>query len=228
MTTPAKLVLLDLDGTLCDSAPGITSAMQTAMAGLGLPVPQDEVIRSQVGPPLTDSLAAYGVPQHRIPEVIAAYRREFESDGMWSSRPFAGIVDQLIALRAAQCSLLLATSKPERYAKAMCEHWGLAPHLDGIYGAPDDGTSSTKAGVIARALGHPGHAADATAATTLMVGDRRQDVDGAAAHGIACLGVGWGYATAGELVGAVGIVPAVSDLSAAVLRHLEGQAQSCR
>ncbi len=35
-----------------------------------------------------------------------------------------------------------------------------------------------------------------------MVGDRLHDVEGAAEHGLRCVGAGWGYAEPGELVAA--------------------------
>mgnify|MGYP003297490779 CR=1 FL=1 len=67
---------------------------------------------------------------------------------------------------------------------------------------------SGKAGIVAAALAdlatHHGPEAD----HAVMVGDRAQDVAGAAANGLDCIGVGWGFATDGELdaAGAVEIV----------------------
>ena len=51
----------------------------------------------------------------------------------------------------------------------------------------------------------------------VMVGDRRYDVDGAGAHGVATIGVTWGTGTRAELeaAGAAVIVEAVADLPAA-------------
>lgn len=56
-----------------------------------------------------------------------------------------------------------------------------------------------------------------------MVGDRSHDVVGAAQHGIACLGVGWGEARPGELVGAIGVVDDVDHLADAVLAYLHSR-----
>lgn len=212
------LVLLDLDGTLTDSAPGIVSSMQKAMAAVGIPVPDGDLIRTFVGPPMTESLAAYEVPADRVPDVIGAYRAEFEATGMWDSAPFPGVSEQLALLQQQGCILAVATSKPERYARPICERWGLDAYLEGIFGPPDSDAAGTKASVIAIALEALG---DRTG-PLLMVGDRRQDVDGAAAHGIACLGVGWGYAEPGELDGAAALVDRVDDLAEAVLRQLGG------
>lgn len=215
----APLVLLDLDGTLSNSAPGIIASAQAALATLGLPVPTVADLLAFVGPPLQDSLAAQGVPAERIGEGIAAYRAAFEAGGMWDSAPFPGVPAQLEALRAAGVTLAVATSKPEVYARQICERWGLDTMVDGVYGAPPDHVASTKATVIAHALAELAERVP-DRSQIVMVGDRHHDVDGAGEHGIACLGAGWGYAEPGELEGATAIVPAVADLADAVLAQL--------
>ncbi|GAA4625610.1 HAD hydrolase-like protein [Cellulomonas oligotrophica] len=217
---PAPVVLLDLDGTLTDSYPGIAASARAAYTALGLPVPDDATLRTFVGPPITGSFAAHGVPADRLTEAVAAYRVHFRAGGMWDNRVYDGVDDQLRALRAAGARLAVATSKPEVFAQPICERFGLAAHLEGVFGAPLDHVPSTKADVIARALAVLGAAAPVDRA--VMVGDREHDVHGAAAHGIACVGVGWGYASDGELVaaGAVEVVADVADLAARVLAHL--------
>jgi phosphoglycolate phosphatase len=56
-----------------------------------------------------------------------------------------------------------------------------------------------------------------------MVGDRAQDVAGAAANGLDCIGVGWGFAPDGELqaAGAVEIVHTAAALHATIARLSE-------
>lgn len=211
------LVLLDLDGTLTDSAPGITRSVAAAFMGLGLPQPTAP--RSFVGPPLPVSMLANGVPEDRLDEAIALYRAEFEAGGMWESHPFPGIPEQLRLLREAGCTLAVATSKPEVYARPICARWGLDAMVDGVYGAPLDHIPSTKATVIAHALAELGPRVPPRE-SIVMVGDRRHDIEGAAAHGFGCLGVAWGYGEPGELDGALGIIPDVDSLAAEVLAAL--------
>ncbi|WP_108719598.1 HAD hydrolase-like protein [Miniimonas sp. S16] len=218
----SPLVLLDLDGTLVDSAPGITASVVTAFTAMGLPVPDAAGLRSFVGPPLPASMTAHGVAAERMSEAIGSYRRAFEDGGMWNSQVFPGIPDQLRRLRAAGATLAVATSKPEVYARPICERFGLAELVDGVYGAPLDHVPSTKATVIAHALEElPLLGVEVPPVEQiLMVGDRHHDVTGAAEHGIACLGVAWGYAEPGELDDAAGLVPAVGVLADTVLAQL--------
>ncbi|MCA5892221.1 HAD hydrolase-like protein [Isoptericola sp. NEAU-Y5] len=222
--TSTPLVLLDLDGTLTDSAPGILAGIRHAYGVLGLPVPDDAALRSFVGPPITDSFAAHGVPAARVDEAVVAYRAVFAAGGMYDNRVYDGIPQTLVALRDAGCALAVATSKPEVFAKPICDRFGLSELVDGIFGAPLEEGLSTKADVIATALATLGRAtpADPADGPVVMVGDRLHDVHGAAAHGIDCLGVSWGYADDGELLaaGAVAVVDDVRDLTAAVLTRL--------
>jgi phosphoglycolate phosphatase len=215
VTSP--LVLLDLDGTLIDSIPGITASLAVAFRRCGLPVPSPDELRTFVGPPIHDSMRAHGVPADRIEEVVRVYREDFGATGMHDATVFDGVPELLADLRAAGCRLVVATSKPEIFAVPVCADHGLSPLLDGVFGAPVD-ESGTKADVIRRALAaEPVPPRDA-----LMVGDREHDVHGARENGLDCIGVSWGYAAPGELAdaGAVLVVDALPELRRTVLERL--------
>jgi len=215
VTSP--LVLLDLDGTLTDSAPGITASIADTYRALGLPVPSAAALRSFVGPPITASFPAHGVPQDRVAEAVRQYRRVFVHRMISGNSVYVGIPEVLGELRAAGLRLVVATSKPELYARPICDAFGLTALVDGVFGAPLDEATSTKAQVIAAALAVHGDAGPA-----LMVGDREHDVLGARVHGIDTVGVTWGYAAPGELVsaGAAELVDSPAGLAAAVRRRL--------
>ena len=204
-----------------DSAPGITASVAHAYRALGLPVPDAATLRSFVGPPITDSFPLHGVPPELLTEAIAQYRAAFTAGGMFDNAVFDGVPAALRELRESGFALAVATSKPEVYARPICDRFGLSPLVDGVFGAPLDEGTSTKADVIAKALANLGRNTE-DAARTLMVGDREHDVHGAAEHGIACLGVTWGYAAPGELeqAGAVAVLDDVADLVPAVLARL--------
>lgn len=219
IAAPTSLVLLDLDGTLMDSAPGIVSSAAHAYRALGLPVPDATTLRSFVGPPITDSFPRHGVPRERLSEMVRAYRTVLEAGGMFDNSVFDGVPDALIRLRAAGCTLVVATSKPVVYARPICDHFGLSDLVDAVYGAPLDEHTSTKAMVIADALEGLRFAQGPDAARVVMVGDRAHDVLGAAENDIDCIGVTWGYAADGELAQA-GAVALVDDLDALVAEVL--------
>ena len=203
--------LLDLDGTLTDPIDGISRALDRAMAALGLPALTPEQRRASVGPPLEGIFTALGVPADRLDEAIRAYREYYGSIGLLENRVYDGIPEALARVRDAGVRLVLATSKPEPFAQRIVEHFGLAPMLDHVAGATLDGSVARKADVIARALTAVGVE---PGSDVVMIGDRSHDVLGAAEHGLACVGVEWGYAAPGELeaAGAIALVRTPADL----------------
>jgi phosphoglycolate phosphatase len=183
-----QLVIFDLDGTLTDSAPGIVASFRHALAAVDAEVPDGDLADRLVGPPMHHTLATLGLGD-RADEAVAAYRADYTRRGWSMNRLYDGVTDLLGDLRAAGVRLAIATSKAEPTARRILEHFGIAGEFDVIAGASPDGTRAAKADVLAHALEQLGPLPD----RVVMVGDRAHDVDGAAAHGIATVVVGWGY-----------------------------------
>ncbi|WP_240674969.1 HAD hydrolase-like protein [Cellulomonas endophytica] len=221
-TDVPPLVLLDLDGTLTESGEGIMASSRVVFETLGLPVPTDAALRTFIGPPLRTNLEGHGVPADRLAEGVRVYRRHYTAVGQHLNRVYDGVPEALAALRDAGLTLALATSKLQHNADAICDRLGLTPYLAGVWGDPDPDRPIGKAGVIGRALADLGPRRTPGPRWTRMVGDRLHDVEGAAAHGLACLGAGWGYGPEGELVaaGAESVVATPAGLPAAVLASL--------
>jgi phosphoglycolate phosphatase len=210
-----RTVLIDLDGTLVDSAGGIMAHLAAALASQGLPVPPDDVLRRFVGPPFESELPKLGLTDDETAAVIVAYRRSYNAVAATVSPPFPGARELLERLRGGGFRLALATSKPEHTARDVVEAHGLAPLLHLVAGADHVAGRVGKALVIASALERLG--LDPATDDVVMVGDRHHDVEGAAEHGVPTLGVRWGYAEPGELDGAALLVDSFDDLRAALL-----------
>ena len=191
----SRLVLFDLDGTLVDSTPGIWASARVAAAALGLPAPTAEQLRQMVGPPLQDGFAlVLGVPAADVPRAVAAYREHYAAGALLDVAVYAGIPSLLARLTADGATLAITTSKPEPFAVRVLEHTGLRPFFASVHGATMDGAVRHKDQVVGAALArHP------SGREPVLVGDRAQDVVGAAAHGLPCIGAGWGPAEDGEL-----------------------------
>ncbi len=205
-----QLVIFDLDGTLTDSAQGIVSSFRHALAEIGADVPDGDLTSRIVGPPMHHTLQAMGLEDTAA--AIAAYRADYSTRGWAMNRLFDGIPQLLTDLRAAGVRLAIATSKAEPTAQRILEHFGLDEHFDVIAGASLDGVRATKADVMAHALAQ----LEPLPERVVMVGDRAHDVEGAAAHGIDTVVVGWGYGQADfaepEVVAASAHVATVDDL----------------
>jgi phosphoglycolate phosphatase-like HAD superfamily hydrolase len=135
----------------------------------------------------------------RADEAIAAYRADYTTRGWSMNSVFDGIPALLDDLRTAGVRLAVATSKAEPTARRIIEHFGLDGHFEVVAGASIDGARSSKADVLGHALAQLGPLPE----RVLMVGDRRHDVEGAAAHGIDTVVVEWGYG-AGDFDGPEG------------------------
>jgi phosphoglycolate phosphatase len=192
-------VLLDLDGTLSNSAPGILTSLRAAFDEFALPWVDDATARSLLGPPFWHSLPPL-IGQASIDDVVEAYRRHYVDDGgMYDTTCYPGVAEVLKTLSDKAITLAVATSKPEPHAAAIVERLELLNHFETVCGDTLDGRRDSKALVVGEALHRLG---DPRPETVLMVGDRSHDVLGAAAHGVDCAGALWGYGSVEELTAA--------------------------
>jgi phosphoglycolate phosphatase len=206
----SRLVLFDLDGTLVDSSPGIWSSVRFAAAELGLPEPTAAQLTAMIGPPLQDGFAtALGLPPELVPLAVDAYRTHYSAGALLDVTVYPGIPGLLDELWARDAVLAVATSKPEVFAVRVLEATGLLRRFASVHGATLDGAVRHKDEVVAAAL-----AAHTDGTHPVLVGDRAQDVQGAAVHGLPCIGAGWGPAPEGELetAGAVVVAASPSDV----------------
>jgi len=209
-------ILFDLDGTLTDPGLGITNSILYALGKMGFPKPPRENLYPFIGPPLTESFQKYcGMTAAQAEEALRLYREYFSVTGLFENSVYDGIPEMLASLRNAELRLCLATSKPEIYARRIVERFDLAPYLDFVGGATLSGERNAKADVIAYVLNETGTAAD----QTIMVGDRRHDVEGAAVHRSPAIGVLWGYGDETELrtAGAAQIASDPGELARLIL-----------
>ncbi|WP_426517739.1 HAD family hydrolase [Diaminobutyricibacter sp. McL0618] len=210
-------VLFDLDGTITDSAPGITKSIAATLQTLGLPIPSPAELVEYVGPPLLDSFREFAhMTDAEAREALAIYRTSYHADGAFDSAVFPGVRGVLKRLTDAGIPLAVATSKPELQARRILDHFGLTEYFDVICGASEDETRSAKGDVVAEALRRLTEQG-VDLSQTVMVGDRSHDVEGAAEHGLPTILVEWGYGSPAEAAGAIAVVHSTDQLNALLL-----------
>ena len=204
-----KSILFDLDGTLTDSGEGIMKCAVYALSHYGIPEPPESVLRTLVGPPLSESFLKLGVPQEKVEECIQIYRSRYIPIGRFENHPYAGIRQMLEQLCKDGHKLYVATSKPEWMSIEILEYFDLAKYFKIICGAATDFSRNSKEAVITHLLNQ----CDAQE-NAVMVGDTVYDVIGAKAHNIPCIGVAWGYGTVEDMenAGAAAIAHTVDQL----------------
>lgn len=209
-------VILDLDGTITESAPGIMRSAAYALEKMGRPVPGEDVLRRFVGPPLVDSFIRYcGLTEAEAMEAIEIYRERHTVLGWKEARVYTGIAPMLIALKRAGAYIALASSKPLPLCKETLAYFGLLPLFDKLSAPPYSATKADKEQLILDAL--PTRFEHAC-----MIGDRKFDMDGARRSGVTAIGAGYGYGSEEELLdsGAQVYCPDVASLADHLLEGL--------
>lgn len=183
-----RALLLDFDGTLVDSAPGIVGCLQHALAAVGADPLPEPTLRSVIGLPLNAGFRQFGLDQATAETASAAYRAHWKVWGLDKWTFYPDVVETLTSLRERGVTLVLASAKHATGIQAAVDRVGLSALLDGVCGSQPDDTD--KRGVLERALAQvPAERRHATA----MVGDHRPDADAAAHHRLPFICADYGY-----------------------------------
>lgn len=213
-----EYIFFDLDGTLTDSMPGITRAVQYALKHYGIVEENLETLRPFVGPPLPDSFKEYyHFSQKDADDAVYVFREYYNVKGWMENAVYEGIEEVLMSLKENGKRLFVATSKPDEMAKRVLEHFQLTRYFEFIGGANEDSTRVNKDDVIRYVMDSCGIK---ETEKIVMVGDRRHDIAGAHKAGLEAVGVLYGYGSREELSRACAdwITPTVRELKELLLK----------
>ena len=207
-----QYILFDLDGTLTDPAIGITNSVMYALKKFGIEVNDRSELFKFIGPPLHESFEKYyGFSKMDAKRAVDYYREYYKDKGIFENKVYDGIEDLLKLLNNKKKTILLASSKPEVFARQILKHFNLANYFTFIAGSELDGTRTAKDEVIAYALKN---CKIMDLSKAIMIGDREYDIIGAKKIGIKSLGILYGYGDRNELenAGADYILDTVDDI----------------
>lgn len=192
-----QYILFDLDGTITDPMVGITKSAQYALKKFGIEAEDHKTLSFFIGPPLRESFCEqYGMTQEEAGKAIEYYREYYKPIGIFENELYEGMDSMLEALKQAGHNVVLATSKPEVFARQILEYFHIEKYFDFIAGADLEETRVKKEEVIRYALEQfpvPSQR------EVIMVGDRRYDIEGARQCGIPTVAVAYGYGSMEEL-----------------------------
>jgi phosphoglycolate phosphatase len=200
-------LFFDLDGTLIDSAVGITRCVAYALERLDQPVPGAAELRQWIGPALRVSFLPLLQDADKVEQAVAFYRERFETHGWEEHELYPGIGDVVEALHAAGHRLAVVTAKNEPHARKIIAHLPFGHRFEDVIGSTADGRLSHKPELIGEALQRL-----QPTDTPTMIGDRHMDIDGARHHGMPSVGVLWGFGSAEELSTATHVVETPEQL----------------
>ena len=206
-------VAFDLDGTLVDSAPGLTSAVDQALYALELPVAGEDRVVTWIGngaDVLMERALSWsrqeraiqrsaqgkaGVDHADIPqeEQIRLLRKRFnrfyEQTVEEGSFLFPDVAGTLSALHSSGMPLGLVTNKPTAFVAPLLEALDIAKYFSVIVGGDDVQNKKPHPEpllLVAKRL-------EIEPAELLFVGDSRNDIQAAQAAGCCSVGLTYGY-----------------------------------
>ena len=199
MTTPYKLILFDLDGTLLDTLEDLAAAVNHALSVRGLPLHSLQDYRSMVGhgvrnlvqQALERSLAS-APDDTAIDAALADFKAYYTAHIDVHTRPYPGMQELLQDLHAAGVCMAVASNKFQAGTEKLVREFFPGIPFVAILGNREGYPLKPDPEIVAEALGATGDIAQEDA---VMVGDSRTDMLTAANGGIGAIAVGWGYRT---------------------------------
>lgn len=185
------LICFDLDGPILDPTEGLRWSLEQACGELGLPCPGAEALHGRIGLDLRPLLGGA-----KAEAALARCWHHFEQEGLFAQRAREGIHLLLARLKRQGHRLHLLASQPASCARRALHHFDLNLIFDGVTGlAPGEGWKPKSALLL------PLAADGVLRGGGYLVGDRADDLQGAAAHGLRGLGAAFGFGSRDELAG---------------------------
>ena len=203
-----RAVLVDLDGTMIDTAPDIAAAANATLADLGLKPLETAQVRSFIGEGIgvlvRRSLgarvsAAEAETQFKV--ALENFERHyFATNGRYSSL-YPGVLEGLRRMRDSGLKLACVTNKVLRFAEPLLARFALLEMFDTVIGGDSLPAKKPDPAQVLEACRRLGVAP----AETVLIGDSAHDAGAARAAGVEFIAVPYGYGGKGELEGAASI-----------------------
>ncbi len=214
MTAPLRAALIDLDGTLLDTAPDIAAAVNRMLARLDRPVLDEDEVRNYVGQGsaklVRRCLQAVDGPESAFEESLDEFVHAYDEESGRRTRVYPGVPEGLEKLMASGIALACVTNKLHRFTVPLLQRTGLAHFFRTL--VCGDTVSRLKPDPLpyvhaCKELGvNPQHA--------VVIGDSANDAVSGRAAGCRVLCLPYGYRE-GQDIGSIPCDAVVENLAAA-------------
>jgi phosphoglycolate phosphatase len=193
---PVRAVLIDLDGTLLDTAPDLAVAANAMLADMGRPaVPIEDVMR-YIGkgiPRLIERLLTGSLEAKpdaaAFAEARASFERHYAVANGQSARFYPGVLEGLQAFGELGLPRACVTNKNAVFTHSLLERTGLARYFELVVA----GDTVARKKPDPMQLLHACEQLGVAPAATLMIGDSMNDAQAARAAGCQIWCVPYGY-----------------------------------
>ena len=213
-----RTLVLDLDGTLVDSVPDLTDALNRLMAARRLPGFTEPEVMRLVGDGAPALVERAFAARERAPDAAALgdFLADYGANAAVRTRAFPGVPETLRTLAEAGWRLAVCTNKPEAPARLLLAALG----LDGFFAAIGGGDSFPVRKPDPRHLLATLHAAGGAPERAAMAGDHHNDMLAAAGLGMPAIFAAWGYGAPEVGTHAAAVAQRFSDLPGVAERLL--------
>jgi phosphoglycolate phosphatase len=183
-----RAVLVDLDGTLLDTAPDLAASANRMLADLGLPSRTPQTIATYIGKGVPMLVSrALGAEQHFYERALPIFERYYAEESGRASSPYPGAREGIERMRALGLRLACVTNKPERFTRELLARTGF--EFDVL--VCGDHVAHKKPDPEAVLLAC--ERLDVGPGDAVFIGDSQNDVDAARGAGCAVWCVPYGY-----------------------------------
>ena len=215
----AATLLLDLVGSLVDSVPDLTSALNRLMISRSLPAFSREQVTRMVGDGAAVLTHRAFATHGREPDATAItdFVTDYTAHVAVGSVLYPGVLEALTALRAEGWRLAVCTNKPEKPARDLLDVMGLAPLICAVGGGDSFPVRKPDGGHVLATLALAG----GEVGSAVLVGDHHNDVESGRRAGIPVVFAAWGYGVPSMAQGCAGVAQTMTEAAAMARRLLD-------
>jgi len=228
-TRHLKAAVIDLDGTMVDTADDFTASLNGMLAELGAPPVTREEVIGYVGKgsehlirSVLSARFSANESQARFDPALERYQAHYAVINGRHTRLYPDVESGLAALASAGVKLACVTNKPHRFAVALLEKYGLARYFAVILGGDSVARKKPDPQPMLLACDTMGVAPREAVA----IGDSENDALAGRAAGMATLTVPYGYnhGRAIQTINSDGIVATLLEAARFIARSTPGPA----
>jgi len=185
------LLVLDLDGTLVDSLPDLTSALNRLLAARGVAPLTAAEVAPMVGDGTVKLVERALAARAQCSEArdVAAFLADYTAHAAIETRVYPGVEETLENLRSQDWRFAICTNKPEAATKVLLDAFHLAAWFSAIGGGDSFPARKPDPDHLLATI----EAAGGTRQRAVMVGDHANDLAAAKAASVPSIFAAWGY-----------------------------------
>lgn len=191
-------IIFDLDGTLTDNTQGIKNSLKYALSQMHVDTYTDQMLEKFIGPPLQWGFQhLFGMDERHTKLAVEHFRTYYGDHGWHQNQPYEGILEMLSELDLLGIGMYIATSKLEKYARKIVEHFEIDKYILQLKGADYGGSKAGKTQMISSLLESR---AIIPSERIAMVGDTVFDMEGGKNNGLTTVAVSYGFGKHEDLI----------------------------